>query len=199
MNKSWLFSPLAVAAAAVSPAQADILDVRFSGVVASQAGTSFSVGGAINGEFTYSTDTNAFLGFTIGGVSIAPGYASTALLTPDLFSAQYQAQLSPVQQGGTLNNTFAVDLEGLAPWPSANAVALLTSPGALATNLDTITNPNDIFPSTFGYFIGTSNGTGIQQVSADLTSIQVAVPEPATLALLAASCVSVGFLRRRRA
>lgn len=197
MNKSWFFSVSLVAALGAAPVQAAVLDAKFSGTVASQAGTSFVTGATVNGEFTYSTDLNTFLTFTVGGTSVVPGFGSSASLTPDQFSALYRAQLSPVQQGGTLNSTFTVDLEGLSPWPTTNAVALLTNAGALATNLDTITNLNDFISSTFGFATGNSDGSNVRRVTADLTSIQVSVPEPATFALLAATCIGMGFLRRR--
>lgn len=197
MNRNRLLALSALAAVAATPVRAAVIDARFSGVVASQAGTSFVVGGAISGEFIYNTDTRTFPTFTVGGASVAPGYASTAAITPDRFSAQYRAQLSPVQQGGTLNSSFMVDLEGLVPWPTTDAVALLTNAGALATNLDTINSPNDFIPSTFGYVTGNADGSNIRRVSANLTSLQVAVPEPASLALLAIACVGLGALRRR--
>lgn len=197
MNVNWFFSCSLIAALGASPVRAAVLDATFSGTVASQAGTSFAVGNAISGEFTYSTDLNTFLTFVVGGNSVAPGYGSSAAITPDQFSALYRAQLSPVQQGGTLNSTFTVDLEGLSPWPTTNAVALLTNASALAGNLDTIIDPNDFIPSTFGFVTGNSDGSNVRRVSANLASIQVAVPEPASLALLAAACLGVGFLRRR--
>lgn len=45
-------------------------------------------------------------------------------------------EVARVQQGGTLNSSFSVELEGLGVWPLNDAVALLTNPGQLAANLD---------------------------------------------------------------
>jgi hypothetical protein len=52
--------------------------------------------------------------------------------------------------------------------------------------------------SQFSYFIGNADGTGIRSVTAALTvsSLNTAVPEPVSLALLAAPVFGV-VLRRR--
>ena len=119
-----------VAAAAITPlpAHAIPIDVKFMGTVQSQIDSGFAVNSPVSGEFIYDTATAKYTLFTIGDRSVAPGFASSADVTPDLLSAIYQAQLSPVQQGGTLNSTFTVDLEALIKWPSNDAVALLTNP-----------------------------------------------------------------------
>ncbi len=189
---------LTAAVAALSfalPSQATLIDARFSGTVGSQVNAGFTVGAAIAGTFVYDTVLARYLSFTVGGQSVAPGFASTASLTPDLYSAIYRAQLSPVQQGGNLNSTFVVDLEGLNPWPSGNAAGLLLNTAQLASNLDTAF-------SSFGFFTANVDGTGVRSVNAALTSLSAtaigAVPEPGTTALLLAGVVAFGLRRFRR-
>jgi hypothetical protein len=197
--KKLLLSFTLIAVAAASPAHATIIDATFNGTVASQSGTTATVGQAITGEFIYDTLLSAYTKFTVGSASISAGYASRATLTPDRFSALFQAQISPVSQGGTVNRTFTVDLEGLSPWTAANAVAVLTS-AQFATNLDTAGNPASTFPSTFGYNLSNSDGSGTQRVTANLAAIRVAttnVPEPASLGLVAAALLGLRFGRRR--
>ena len=188
------FISLVCAATAIlttAPASATLLDARFSGIVDSQQNTTFATGAAIAGEFIYDTLTNRYVRFNIGGLSVAPGYSSSASITPDLYSALYQAQVSPVLSGGTLNSTFTVDLEALNRWPSGNAVALLLNAAQLATNLDTTL-------STFGFYTANADGTNIRSLSANLTSIRVAIPEPETALLLLAGVVAFCVPRLRR-
>ncbi len=145
------FLRIAAAVAAIVTsicAHASFIDANFFGTVSSQVNAGFGLNSPITGEFIYDTSSARFLSFTIGGQTIAPGFASTAAITPDLFTALYRAQISPVQQGGTVNSTFTLDLEALnTPWPSNNAVALLSNAGQLATNLD-------LLNSSFGFFMG---------------------------------------------
>ncbi len=186
-------SAIALAVAALgtaASAQADVIDVTFSGVVQSQIGTTAVVNSPISGRFKYDTVLAAYTMFTIGGQSVAAGFASMADMSPDKYTALYTAQLSPVAVGGDVNSTFTVDLEGIAPWTASGAVALLTS-AQLATNVDTTL-------SNFSYYMANSNGTNLQTVTASLTAIQVsAVPEPTSLALLLAGVAAVGFVVRR--
>jgi hypothetical protein len=113
-------------------------------------------------------------------------------ITPDLYSAIYKAQVSPVL-GGTVNSSFTVDLESIVGWPSNDAAALLGMTSQLATNLDTAM-------STFGYNVSNSDGSGVQKLDAVLGSIQVsAVPEPgASAMLLAGLALFIGRSASRR-
>ena len=192
---------LAVAVAAVATtlsAHAEVIDATFSGTVSAQTGTPFALGATIGGEFTYDTSTSSYVSFKVGGQSVAAGYASTADFSPDLYTALYRAQLSPVPQGGEpnstfLNSTFVVDLEALnAPWASANPIALLSSNAQLAGNLDKIN-------SSFGYYTANADGTNIKSVTASLASLVVTtVPEPATALLFAAGAALLGLRSVRR-
>ena len=189
------FSAIAItmaALAATATAQATVIDAKFTGVVQSQIGTLATVGSPISGEFIYDTALSAYTKFTIGGQSVAAGFASLADLSPDNYTALYTAQLSPVAIGGDVNSTFSVDLEALnTPWTAGNAIALLTN-AQLATNLDTTY-------SSFTYYMANSNGSNLQTLTATLTGLQVsAVPEPATLALLLGGVAVVGAAVRRR-
>ncbi len=180
------------AALTATSANADVLDATFSGTVSTQSGTTFVVGAAIGGEFTYDTDTGRFLSFEVGGRAVAPGYASSAAITPDLFSAIYQAQVTPVSQPGTSNSTFSLDLESLAGWPSRDAAALLTDASQLASNLDATS-------SSFGFYTASAGGGDVQAVTATLGTLAVtAVPEPEIAALLLCGLASLGLVRARQ-
>ena len=177
-------------------AHADVLDAKFFGTVQTQTNAGFTIDSPISGEFFYDTTSLKYLSFSIGGQSVASGFASTASLTPDLFTALYRAQVSPVESGGNLNSTFTLDLEALnAPWSAGSAAQLLTNASQLASNLDTDN-------STFGFFAANADGTGIESVTAALDGITVttvvAVPEPSTVALFVGGLALLGVRRRIR-
>lgn len=182
----------AVVFATATPAQAGLIDARFSGTVDSQVNSIYAPGATVTGEFVYDTIAARYLSFVIGGQSVATGYQSSASITPDLYSAIYRAQVSPVSQGGDVNSTFAVDLEGINPWPSNDAIALLVDAAQLASNLDTTF-------STFSYYVGDASGNVLRSLGATLNAIQVtAVPEPGTVTLLFAGMAALGLGRTRR-
>ena len=197
---------LAIAAVGVSvSARADnVLDVSFSGVVSAEVGLSTSlVNSTVTGQFLYDTTTQSFQSFTINGQSVAPGFQSLLAQTPDTFSSTYTAQVSPVTTGGTLNSTFALDLESLNGWPET-PLALLTDSNQLATNLDTpASDPGQALGtnSSFNYYIANANGTNVTSLTATLESISVqvnSVPEPGTYALMLAGLGLVCLMGRRR-
>jgi len=196
--KMIVLASLALLAATAAPVHATLIDTKFTGTVASQAGTSFALGSTISGEFLYDTGTNAYVFFTVGGVPIPGGFSSSAALTPGGFSAIYKAQISPVAQGGTVNRTFTLDLEALNNFPTGvTATALLTNP-ALPGALDLASNPASQFPSTFSSLFANADGSNTVRVLANLVTINsTAVPEPASLVLLGAFLAGAGALRRR--
>ena len=87
------------------PAQAALIDARFSGTVDAQNQSGSAVGATVSGEFVYDTVSASYLSFSVAGLSVAAGYASTASLTPDLSTALYRAQLSPVSGAATNSRT----------------------------------------------------------------------------------------------
>ncbi len=184
---------LALAAAASS--HAAVITANFGGTVTDQAGTAYAVGSSVSGQFTWDTASSQFLTFTVGTYSVASGFTSIASITPDLSEALYRAQVSPLN-GGSANSTFALDLESLTTWPSSDAIALLTNTSQLSTNLDLASLPNSAFPSFFNFYSATAAGTNIQQLTANLTTITAAVPEPSSLALLLAGGVALVGAKR---
>ena len=195
-----LIALAAVAGSAVAaPAYATVYDATFTGIVTSSAGAAGRQPGAtVSGSFVL-TDTGTFLSFMVDGQSPATGYASSAAYSAGQADAIYRAQVSPVPAGSGPNSTFALDLSSLSTWPVAteSAPALLADAAQLASNLDLVTNPLSLFPSTFGYNVEASN-TVVSQLTANLPSLSVTPgPEPATLALLGGSLLGLAASRRR--
>jgi hypothetical protein len=96
--------------------------------------------------------------------------------------------------GGSLNSTFALDLEGINPFPTTDTAAgLLTDANQLTGNLDK-------GASSFNYYMANADGSGIKSLTASLASISVttAVPEPTTWALMLAGIGMLGLRRARR-
>lgn len=180
-----------LATALVAPADAAIYSTSFSGTITGQSGTGFSVGNALSGSFTYSSDAGRFLSFAIDGFSASGNYNSIVSTTPGAnpYTALFETQISATSQGGNLNQTFSLDLEALNTFARSTALGVLTDP-TLASQLDrTLTN--------FAYNSGNANGTNIVSLTASLASVSTQVPEPATLALLATPVLGMIFRRRR--
>jgi hypothetical protein len=199
------FSVLAIAALAVvsvAPAHAaPIYTANFTGTVyQTQGATGESIGSTVTGHFDLDSTTGSFLDFMIDGRSVAPGYLSSATIGPALFDGIYTAQVSPVALGTPSNSSFFLDLSSLSTWPSTDtAYTLLTDRTQLTTNLDTVTNPLSAFPSTFGYYTASADGTNIVALNANLTAITaIASPEPSSLVLLASSLLGLIFFAIRR-
>lgn len=181
-----------LAASLTAPASAAIYSTTFSGTVSSQSGTIYSVGNAVNGSFTYSSDAGRYLNFSIDGFSASGAYNSIASVTPGAnpFTALFETQISATSQGGNLNQTLALDLEALTNFTASTALGVLTTP--------TLSGQLDPTLSNFTYFSGTASGTNIVSLTAALTQVTTQVPEPATLALLAAPLLGLVTRRRRR-
>ena len=181
MQRHFILAVAFAAACTTFSANAQVVNASFTGLVESQIDSGFEVNAPVSGSFSYDLGSASFLSYSFGGFDVASGHGSSAVFSPDQYSAYYSAQLSPVEQGGTLNSTFTLDLEaGIDPWAAASAISLLTDAGQLSTNLD-------ISASTFGFYTGNADGTQIHSAMARLAALTVTtpVPEPGTFALLA--------------
>ena len=189
---SALTATLAATLATLS-AHAAVVNASFTGLVQSQSNTAFAVDAPISGSFSYDTTTATYLSFVVGGQSVAAGFMSTAALSPDLYTALYTAQLSPLQSATAVNSTFSLDLEGNSQWSATNAIGLLSDSAQLASNLD-------LPDSSFRYYMANADGSAVHAVVAQLTGVNVigAVPEPSNVALLALGLVPIFLLRGKR-
>jgi hypothetical protein len=206
MKNTLSLAITAVAVALSAPAYAGYTTVSFTGVVYQTLGTTPSaVGDTISGQFTLTGDPGAVVNFTIDGQSPLPGSESAATIIPSEGEAIYSSQYLSTVQGGTINDSLEFALSALSgTFPSSDDPAtLLTDSGQIPGNLDWQSNdPGDpLFASTFDYVVENSNGTftGTEGAEfAELSSINVTVPEPASFALLATSLFGFVAARRRR-
>ena len=188
MHRFFRFTAACALAASSFAAHAGLIDARFNGTVFTQQNSTFAVGSALAGEFVYDTAIGRYVSFVIGGLSVAPGFRSTAAITPDLSTAIYQAQVSPLD-GGSTNSTFNLTLGAITTFPSANAIALLLNAAQLTTNLD-------LDFSEFGFFTANADGTNQRSATASLGAIRItAVPEPESIALLVIGAAALGLRR----
>ncbi len=189
---------LALAAFAAAPAHAALYSTSFTGTVTKQVASGLAVGSTIAGSFQYSSDANRFLSFNIGSFSATQPFTSTATTSPanviNPYEAIYSALTSATQTGGNVNRGFTLDLLALNTFSSGNALSVLTS----GTPLETQANSFDGNFSSFSFYNGT--GTNVTQsltAALNASSLTTSVPEPISLALLAAPVFGV-VLRRRR-
>jgi hypothetical protein len=186
----------AMLAVLAAPADAAIYNTTFSGTVTATQGTTYATGNAVTGSFTYDSGTNTFLNFTIGNQSAVQPFTSSVSVAPGgvigPYSAFFTAQYSPVQQTGSQNETFTLDLEALDKFSQSTALGILTDP-TLASQLDPTL-------SQFTFYLADANGTNIRSLTASLSTVNTAntaVPEPASLLLLAAPMLGFAVARRR--
>lgn len=194
----------ALIGAFTAPAEAAVYTSTFSGTATTSINATSPAGSTVTGSFTYDSSTSQFTSFKVGSYSAVAPFTSSVTVAPGggtpPFSAFYTASNSVVQGTGTVNQTFALDLEALitsstttpfTSFPSTNPLTILTLP-----NLNSLLDPS----SQFTYYTGTGSGTGVTNLVVSLSSISTAatgVPEPASMALLAVPAIAM-VLRRRR-
>ena len=196
-----LLGLLAAGVLTAAPAHAAIYSSAFSGAVTQQTGAGLTVGTTVTGSFAYSSDASRFLNFTINGISAAQPLVSTVTISPTGISNPYEviytASTSIPQGSGTTNSAFTLDLLAYTNFASSNALTILNTPN-LGSQLETQANSFDGNFSDFTYYTGSATAvTKSFTVALNPNSLVTQVPEPATLALLAAPMLGM-ILRRRR-
>jgi hypothetical protein len=174
----------AVAVAAVSaPASADVID--FS-TVASGSTTPLTVNGA---TFTSPSDPGAY---TVG----PNGFLFSTLPSTVLSAAGSPADLVVTLSAPTQEVQFSYALGQFLA--AGDTLTLTTNTGGTMTFTPSLVG-SDLFPQGYANYVGASF-TSFTLTSVDAITIgNVGVPEPASLALLAAGLGGLGITRRRRA